>query len=207
MRLLSGEELTALLRPWLGEASTRIALPLPGVIELHLRNGMADTAALAASVQALAPGTLLEDDDRWASRLALLARSLQACAGAALASVGFVSAAVIAVVTRSGLAARRDAIETVHGLGATDDYIAVRFARRATALAGFGALAGSLAALPVLAGLTRLAEPLTLQPSDDPLAVLPVALWVGLPALPLAAAGIGWLTAHTTVRRWLRRLP
>ena len=206
-RMLTEDELAALLKPWLGEAAGRIALPLPGVIEVHLRTALADTAALASGAGAVAPGTLLEDDDRWTRRLALLARSLQACAGAALAAVGFVSASVIAVVTRSGLAARRDAIETVHGLGATDAYIAVRFARRATVLAGFGALIGALAALPVLAGLTRLAAPFTGQPPDAALVALPVALWLGLPAIPVAAAGIGWLTAHATVRRWLRRLP
>ena len=36
---------------------------------------------------------------------------------------------------------------------------------------------------------------------------LPPALWLLLPGLPLAAAGIGFLTAQVTVRRWLRQLP
>jgi cell division transport system permease protein len=31
--------------------------------------------------------------------------------------------------------------------------------------------------------------------------------WADLALLPLLAAGIGWLTAQVTVRRWLRRLP
>ena len=39
------------------------------------------------------------------------------------------------------------------------------------------------------------------------LAAMPLALWLVLPALPFLAAAIGWLTAHGTVRRWLRRLP
>jgi cell division transport system permease protein len=39
------------------------------------------------------------------------------------------------------------------------------------------------------------------------LAALPPGLWIALPALPLAAAAIGFLTAQGTVRRWLRRLP
>ncbi|GAC1348209.1 MAG: ABC transporter permease [Acetobacteraceae bacterium] len=210
-RLLRDEELAALLRPWLGEGAGRIALPLPAVIEVRLGAAAIDAAALAARTEAAAPGTLLEQQDRWVRRLAVLARSLQACAGLALLVVAFVAAAVITVATRAGLAARRDAIETVHGLGATDGYIAGRFAGRATLLASLGAAAGAVAALPVLAGLTGLAAPFGGgDVPDGPaalLAAMPTTLWLALPALPLSAGAIAWLTAQGTVRRWLRRLP
>jgi cell division transport system permease protein len=161
---------------------------------------------------ALAPGTLMETHGVWIGRLAALARSLQACAGAALLVVAAVAVSVIAVATRAGLAARREAIEIVHGLGATDGYIAARFAARATVLAAAGALAGGLAALPVLVGLARLSAPFAAATPGDgaalnALAVLPSGLWLALPTLPLAAAAIGLLTAQATVRRWLRRLP
>ena len=206
-RPLSDDELAALLRPWLGSGSGRIALPLPAVIEVRLSDSGLDTARLATRVEAVAPGTLLESHDIWIRRLAVLARSLQACAGLALAVVAFVAVAVVAVATRAGLSARRDAIEIVHGLGATDGYIAGRFARRATLLATAGAGIGALAALPVLLGLAGLAAPFTGDSERTVAAVLPLELWLSLPALPLIAAAIGWLTAQRTVRGWLRRLP
>lgn len=210
-RPLSEDELTTLLRPWLGSGSGRIALPLPGVVEVRLSDPGLDTGRLAIRVAAAAPGTLLESHDVWIRRLAVLARSLQACAGLALAVVAFVAVAVIAVATRAGLSARRDAIEIVHGLGATDSYIAGRFARRATLLATAGAGIGAVAALPVLVGLAGLAAPFTGQPEQAgavvPVTALPTELWLSLPALPMIAAAIGWLTAQGTVRRWLRRLP
>ncbi len=210
-RALSDDELAALLRPWLGSGSGRIALPLPAVVEVRLSNPGLDTARLTARVAAAAPGTLLESHDIWMRRLAVLARSLQACAGVALAVVAFVAVAVVAVATRAGLAARRDAIEIVHGLGATDSYIAGRFADRATLLATAGAGAGALAALPVLLGLAGLAAPFAGQPertrAADLATALPPELWLFLPALPVVAAAIGWLTAQGTVRWWLRRLP
>ncbi len=211
VRALDDEELAALLRPWLGGGAGRIALPLPAVIEVRLAGPDLDAAGLAARVTAAAPGTLLEGHDVWVRRLAVLARSLQACAALALAVVGFVAVAVIAVATRAGLAARRDAIEVVHGLGATDGYIAGRFARRATTLATAGATAGAVAALPVLLGMAGLAAPFSGQdiPEDfgGLIGAMPAILWLGLPALPPVAATIGWLTAQGTVRRWLRRLP
>lgn len=210
-RALGEEELAALLRPWLGSGSGRIALTLPAVIEVRLSDAALETRPLAKRIEAAAPGTLIESHDLWIRRLSILARSLQACAGLALAVVAFVATAVIAVATRAGLSARRDAIEIVHGLGATDAYIAGRFARRATVLASVGAAIGAVAAGPVLLGLAGLAAPFTGQPEGggaaELAAALPLPLWLALPALPVIAAAIGWVTAQSTVRRWLRRLP
>ncbi|MGI4978545.1 MAG: cell division protein FtsX [Janthinobacterium lividum] len=214
--LLGEAELGELLRPWLGAGGT-LSLPLPGVIEVRLR---ADAAAeggdgLAARLSGAAPGTLVERNGDWMRRLGALARSLQACAAAALLVVAGVAAAVVAVATRAGLSARRDAIGIVHGLGATDGFIAGRFAARATLLASGGAGVGALAALPVLLGLASLAAPFAAPAGADAagagwlggLGALPATIWGALPALPLAAAAIGWGTAQFTVRRWLRRLP
>ncbi len=234
--LLGEAELAELLRPWLGTGDA-LSLPLPGVIEVRLRGG-ADAEApgagldgaagaapgvvaggatgggggtLAGRLAQAAPGTLVERNGDWMRRLGALARSLQACAAAALLVVAGVAAAVVAVATRAGLSARRDAIGIVHGLGATDGYIAGRFAARATLLASLGAGLGALAALPVLLGLASLAAPFAAPAASDAAAggfdALPATIWGALPVLPLAAAAIGWGTAQFTVRRWLRRLP
>ncbi len=153
----------------------------------------------------------MESGDIWAARLSALARSLQACAAVMLLLVVGVAVAVVTVATRAGLAARRDSIEIVHGLGATDGYIAGRFARRAMRLAAIGGAGGALAALPVLLWLSDLAAPFAESGNADagtsPLLALPLPLWLVLPSLPLAAAAIGYVTAEGTVRRWLRRLP
>jgi cell division transport system permease protein len=209
-RALSEQELHALLRPWLGEAAGAAALPLPAVVAVRLAEDGPDLAGLQARLAALAPGALVESHGAWVRRLALLARSLQACAWLALAVVAAVAAAVVAVATRAGLAARRDAIEIVHGLGATDAYIAARFAARITRLAALGGVVGGLVALPAVAGLAVLAAPFVASPrapAPTALAALPSELVLGLPALPLIAAAIGFVTAQATVRLWLRRLP
>lgn len=230
-RLVPEAELADLLRPWLGTGP--ITVQLPAVIEVRLSsnapsnapgNAPSNTpstgpstapgaaARLSSRLAAAAPGTLVEEQEVWINRLAALARSLQACAGVAVGLVGLVSAAVVAVATRSGLAARRDAIEIVHGLGATRGYIAGRFARRVTLLATLGGATGAAVALPVLLGLSSLAQPFSGQDAAPNLMAgladaLPAGLWLALPCLPGAAAAIGWLTAQGTVRRWLRRLP
>jgi cell division transport system permease protein len=205
VRLLGETELEALLRPWLGGDEGQIALPLPAVLEVKVPGGV-DLAALAQRLDEAAPGTLLDEHGPWLRRLGALARSLEASAALATAVVAGVAAAVVAVATRAGLSARREAIAIVHDLGATDSYIAGRFAQRATLLAGAGALIGTLAALPLLAELAHLAASFGVPAGSEGNA-LPAGLLARLAALPLAAAMIGWLTAQGTVRRWLRRLP
>jgi len=209
VRVLAEDELRGLLRPWIGSGEGRIALPLPAVLEVRLREGNSTPASLAGRLGAVAPGTLVDEHGAWLRQLGALARSLQACAALATAVVACVATAVVAVATRAGISARRDAIAVVHDLGATDGYIAGRFAGRATALAAAGAAAGTVAAVPLLGGLAQLAAPFALSPGSEAgtLVGLPLALLFQLAALPLAAAGIGWLTAQATVRRWLRRLP
>lgn len=209
-RRLGAEELESLLRPWLGVGAQALGLPLQAVFEVHLAVPPLDLTALAAQLTAVAPGTMTEQNGMWMARVALLAESLQACAAVALLLVIGIAVAVVAVATRAGLASRREAIAVVHGLGATDGYIASRFAGRATLLAGIGAALGALAALPVLLGLAALAAPFSpataAAPRAAPFATLPTALWLALPGLPAAAAAIGWLTAQGTVRSWLRGL-
>ena len=218
-RALPEAELTELLRPWLGSGAGRLSLPLPAVVEVHLAGAGPDLAALAGRLEAAAPGATPESHGVWVRRLSVLARSLEACAWMALALVAAIAVGVIAVATRAGLAVRRDAIEGVHGLGATDGYIAARFAARATRLAMTGAAGGALVGLPVLLVLADLAAPFA--PGARPVASasaaaepmlawlvnLPPALWLTLLALPFAAGLIGYATTQLTVRRWLRQLP
>jgi cell division transport system permease protein len=202
---LSADEMNSLLQPWLGADASQLNLPVPAVIAASW-NQPGDSDALAAQLAAAAPGTQAETGAAWASRVAALTSSIQASAVSVLLIVAAVAAAVISVATRAGLAQRREAIEIIHGLGALDSDIAGSFALRATRLAGTGAAIGALIALPVLFWLARLAAPFASILPQTGVAALPAPLWAALPALPAAAALIGWATAQITVRGWLRQL-
>lgn len=194
------ERMRELLRPWLGEVP---ALPLPAVLELRLVNLAIDPAPIARRLSEAVPGAELESHGIWVARLAALARSVQGVALSVLALVIGVAVAVVAVATRAGLASRRQAIEILHDLGATQGDIAGRFARRIGLLAAGGALAGAALAVPTLAALASLAAPLS-GGAVQPWSALP---WLDLALLPPVAGLIGWATAQVSVRRWLRNLP
>jgi len=204
-RALSGDEVNTLLQPWLGADAGKLALPVPAVISA-VWTGAGPPDDLRGALNAVAPGTLAETGARWAARVAALTGSLQASAVSVLFIVALVAAAIISVATHAGLAQRRETIEIIHGLGALDSDIADRFAVRAAALAAFGALIGTAAALPVLFWLAALAAPFSGVLPVQGATQLPFALWVALPAVPVVAAFIGWTTSQITVRGWLRRL-
>ncbi len=205
---LSHAQIAKLLQPWLGSAATQ-GLALPAVVAVRAEGAGPPLAEVTAELRAAAPGTLVDSHGDWTRRIATLAHSIQALAWAMLALVTGVAAAVVTIATRAGLVQRRDAVLLVHGLGATDADIARRFAARATRLAFAGGLGGTAVALPVLAGLAALAAPL-IGGIADPAAwmpALPRALWLGLAAIPLVCAALGFATAQVTVRAWLRPLP
>jgi cell division transport system permease protein len=210
-RRIADTEVLSLLKPWLGDDAASLGLHLPAIFEVRVTQGGADPG-LAMRLDRAAPGTVTDNAAQWLARMLELVRSLEACAAVALMVVTLVAAAIVCAATRAGLAAGRDAIEIVHGLGATDGAIAGKFARRAGILALVGALLGATLAVPVLLTLARLAAPFLsaraqAEATDGPLPSLPPLLWAMLACLPVGAAVIGWATAQVTVHGWLRRLP
>jgi cell division transport system permease protein len=189
------ERLSALLHPWLGDAS---GLPLPPMIEVRLTH-VREADIVAQGIAEMLPGAQVEQHGVWVARLSALARSLQAMAWMTLALVGGLATAILAVATRAGIAARRDTITILHELGATDGTIARQFARRIAWLAACGATLGVMQALPLLFALGRMASPLLGDGLEMP--------WLALLALIPAAALIAWFTALSAVRMWLKRLP
>jgi len=192
------ERLRQLLAPWLGEVP---GLPLPRMLGITMRMEM-DQIPLLEMAQSI-PGAQLELRSE-AVRLAMrLAEGLRALSLVMLGIIGLVAAALVAVATRAGIAARRETILILHELGARDADIAGRFARRLAWLCALGAAGGLAFAIPALWYLAIQALPVVLArealPDDLP--------WAALALLPPAAALIGWLTALVTLRIWLRRLP
>jgi len=210
--VLPDERLNELLRPWLGADMKTLALPVPGVIILHLTGEPARASDLGSQLAKLAPGTTIEHQAVGRERLLVLSRALRLCAGLVLIIVTLVAVAVTVMAARGALLARREIVMIVSRLGATDKYIARRFSGRVAMLTARGGLIGGVLALPVVFALTVLAAPLagtnmlTMTPAEM-LAFPPLPLWM-LPVIaPPAAAVIGYVTAQITLFRWLRQNP
>jgi cell division transport system permease protein len=203
---LDGAAMTALLEPWLGDALPAGDLPLPRLIAVTIDTAQPpDVAALEARLRELAPGSLIDDHQRWLGRLLDLTRAVELMALVVVLLVILAACIMVAFVTRMGLAAHQRSIELLHLIGAQDAYVARQFQGHALSFGLRGGLIGLLLALPTL----YLARVL-LQRIDSgllpELSLLPHE-WSLFILLPVAAALVTMLTARVTVLRTLARLP
>ncbi|MBI4967856.1 MAG: cell division protein [Rhodospirillales bacterium] len=202
---LALDRVAALLEPWLGSGDLVGELPLPRLIDVALEPGrVLDTKALAARLQAVAPGTQLEDHRVWLSRVLRLARAVEALTAAVLALIGLVTSATVIYATRTGLAVHAPAIELLHLIGARDAYIAGQFAGRAFGLGFKGGLIGLGLAVPTLYGLDVMAQGIGGGLLPD--LRLSIPNWLAIALLPLVAALLATVTARLTVHRALARM-
>jgi cell division transport system permease protein len=203
---MDSSAITALLEPWLGDAVLTGDLPLPRLIAVTIdTDAPPDIAALQAHLQALAPGSLVDDHQRWLDRLLDLARAVELMALVVVVLVVLAASIMVAFVTRMGLAAHERSIELLHLIGAQDSYVAGQFQNHALSLGLRGGLLGLVCALPTLY-LARM----LLQRIDSGL--LPelnflAHEWSYFVLLPVAAALVTMLAARVTVLRTLARLP
>jgi len=205
-RVLSNEEVTVLLEPWLGTTGTASDLPLPQLIAVTLKaSGRDAVEQLTQDLQAAVPGIIVEDHEQWLGNLLDLAYSIELIALAVVVLVCFSAVLMVVTVTRMGLAVHQQIIELLHLIGAHDSYVAAQFQRHALMLGLRGGLQGLVLAIPTvlllghLIGRTEAAllPELSLSPYE----------WAVLALLPLTAAGLTMVTARITVLRRLGSMP
>ncbi len=205
-RLLTPMEMAALLEPWLGRTAAVQDLPLPDLIVATLAPGARpDLGRLTAELQAVAPGALVDDHQRWLADFSRIVRLVQVIVALVVALVGLSAVVAVAFVTRTGLAVHQPVIELLHLIGAQDAYVARQFQFHALRLGLRGGLVGFvLAVLTVLGfGAWFHATGSEVLPA---LSFTPLA-WASLLLLPPAAALVAMITARVTVLRNLSRLP
>jgi cell division transport system permease protein len=139
----------------------------------------------------------------WLERLELFLRRARAAGLGLLVLVALATAVLVSNTMRLAVYARREEIEIMKLVGATDAFVGAPFL-----LEGLlqGALAGGLAALALL-GLQAALLP-RLAAVVGPLAALPAGAalpWPLLLGLPVGGAAIGLLASGLAILRFLRR--
>lgn len=154
---LSRKDTAGLLEPWLGEGNITQDLPLPRLIDVVLAPEVQlDTAALAARLNSVAPGIVLDTHRQWLEQLLSTAQAAKWLAFAILALVAGTTIAIAIFATRSGLSANHGVVEVLHLIGAHDRFIATEIQTHFLWLGlrggifGFGAAALTFLALSTL---------------------------------------------------------
>lgn len=205
-RALDKQQIIALLEPWLGSAEVVRDLPLPRLIDVTVDpDARMDLGDLADRLGNTVPGASLDDHRVWLSRLINLSLTTQWVAIGIVLVIGGVTSATVVYATRTGMAVHKGVIEVLHQIGAHDDYIARQFADRAFSLGFAGGLLGLALAVPTLGLIGWAAR--RVEGGFLPSLSLPIAGWVVIALLPLAAAGLAMYTARLTVHGTLARMP
>ncbi|CAK7192011.1 hypothetical protein COMNV_00194 [Commensalibacter sp. Nvir] len=212
---LTPEEINSLLFPWLHEDIQKLALPLPEIIEIHLKKGNTLSIKFEEKIKELVPDIVIEKNNFWEQRLNSLADSLQTCSLLSLMLVFLIAGSVIALSTKTGLIQCKQTIEILHNMGASDPYICTRFAKRNAFLALVGGLIGSLCSLPFILFFIYICLPFSSNPNGQQLleqswlyffSILPYSLLGLLTFLPICNYVIGWTSTTIIVFYWLRQL-
>lgn len=193
------------LRPWLGQDAASGDLPIPALIDIELTPG--DAAAKVGQLRRMLTGLSdkirIEPHAAFLLPIAGLLSTLGWLAAAVVALMALATGAVVVLAARGAHDSHRVTIDVLHLMGATDVQIARLFQRRIGLDALFGAVAGFLAALVVVAALgarlmatgSDLLGAITLAPSS----------WLLLALLPTGGVILATVAARWTVLRALSR--
>ncbi|MGD9783192.1 MAG: cell division protein FtsX [Hyphomicrobiaceae bacterium] len=150
VNVLSREQSSALLEPWLGSAEAWQALPVPRLIAIEVdRTAAPDLDKVRAKLAAGFKGVSLDDHRQWQQQIRTVTRSFALGGLAILLLVGAATTAIIVSATKSSMASNREIVEVLHFVGATDRFIAHEFEKHFLRLGIRAGLVGALTAMAV----------------------------------------------------------
>lgn len=207
--LLSDDDMSELVEPWLGGNAAAADLPLPGLISVERDATRDDSAAMVADIKAVIqrdlPSARLDTHQEWLAKWVQLTRTGRMIILTIALILVMTAALTVAGTAKTRLALHREEVDLLHLIGATDHYIATQFQRQAFRIAAEGAGAGMICALATL-GLVSVIK------GQTPSQLLPhFAMnwmqWCFLLVTPLLSGLIAMLASRFTVINALEELP
>jgi cell division transport system permease protein len=177
---------------------------LPASIEVHVRGlSLSRARELAARLRDVPGAAEVDDGAAWVARLENLLRQGRVVGLCVLAMLAAATAILVSNTLRLAVYARRDEIEIMKLVGATNGYVGAPILLEGVlqGLAGAGLAVGALAAA-TWALLPRLREALPIAARITGPDLLP---WTLLAALLGGGTALGLLASALSLRRFLRR--
>ena len=206
VRIVSREEVEALLEPWLGGGDGFDVVPLPALIDVALAREADDSAVarLRAKIIEIAPNARIDAQSDWLAPVLSAITTLRWMATGLIVLLGFTAAAAVWLAARNALGVNRETLEIVHLLGGSDAQIARIFQRSILVDALIGGAAGLALGSAALWLLAR--QFAALDSGMVSAGSLTGGDWILLALLPLCAVAIAVYTARMTVLSTLRRI-
>jgi cell division transport system permease protein len=202
-RALSHDEVAKLIEPWLGDKMPK-DLALPALIDVTLEKG-ADTKALQKAIVEAVPEATIDTHAETLSDVETLVNTARLFVILLTTVIMLLAVIAISGMVRAKLAIHHDEIETLHLIGAHDEYIARQFRHHTLRGTVRGALAGVAAMLVTLGAVSYVTR--AVDSSVLPDTALSLGEWAALVVTPVVLGVlIAHITAQKTVIRALARL-
>jgi len=198
------QQMRETLERWIGPGGLGSELPVPAIIHLDLAP-QASADSVGAALERSVPGSRFIAEQATVQPLLGSLRALRWLAAALVLLMAIAASAAVVLAARSALDTQRSTIEIMHGIGATDEQVALLFQRKIALDALAGAVAGGVAAAAALllvgGGGVAMASDLA---GGAPLGTGDLA---ALAFLPIAAVILATAVARFAVLGALRKAP
>jgi cell division transport system permease protein len=206
IKVLSNEEISALVEPWLGKGFLGKEFPMPGLIALEVEDTNAKTLQnIHTKITAVTDNARLDTHEQWLNDLLRFTGALQLAAMLLIIVIGIITVTAVAGAVRARLAINRAEVELLHLMGASDRYITRQFQRHSLILALKGSTIGSIMGglALVLIGWVSGKMDVDILPNFT----LGMGQILSLALTPFFAALIAAMTARWTVFKVLATFP
>ena len=202
--LLTDEQISNLMEPWLGHSEKINDLPLPKIIDVNVDpNNFPNISQLKSDLYEQVPEAILDSHRASLDELVLFFKNMVHLIALVLFLILLTTALSIIYITKSSMSVHQKVIELIHMMGASDFYITIQFAIRSFKLTLIGSLIGFLLALPIMGlfnhFLSQMNSGFVLENTLNPLQ------WALLVSIPFLTAALSFITAYRTVTNTLKR--
>lgn len=206
VRVLSNDDINALLKPWLGENYGVAELPLPVLIDVTTEvtgdRPSVDLEALRKQLTRLDGAIRVDDRGPWVAQIIRSTWMLRVVVTCFALLILACIAGMLVLLAKTSLRLHFKVVSLLHTFGATDAYILQQFQQNSAMLTARGAFAGSLIAWTVC-----LVSSALIRRSGNPMLpefTLTSAHYALFLLLPLVMAAVAALASRRAVQAMLR---
>lgn len=204
--VMSDDQISALVAPWLGEDFALEEVPMPVLIAVEVSESSDEfVKSLQTQLTEINDGIRIDTHEEWLDDFLSMIGSLKFATFFVSLVIGATAVTAITGVIRARMAEHKDDVELLHLMGASDAYIAGQFKRYALRLGllggAFGLFAGVLGLLGFSLGINSGDSNLFPSLELHSFAILTLL------CLPLIACALCAATAQITVLRRLSQMP
>lgn len=202
--LVDPDDVKSLIEPWLGHTLSE-EIPLPALISARLKNG-GDIVTLKKDLADVLPDAVLDTHTDTLKNVQSLVNTIQIFSLLMASIIVTLAIVTISGIVRAKFSIHQQEVETLHLIGASDEYIARQFRHHTLA----GSLKGSLiglcgflvAAFFLLKSIARVDVSSSLTASPQALQGIAILL-----STLIISSIIAHMTAQITVMRELAKMP